>query len=101
MPAFLPADAATAAANNLIKALQHPVSASPFALLSNNHLTTIFNNATKEHCHQHILLLPPPRVPLPTKPPKDIQPPRVDITTKQPHPVTTIQANDTMRTLRV
>eukprot|EP00957_Ditylum_brightwellii_P060119 4565412-Ditylum_brightwellii.AAC.1 len=80
MPAFLFADAATAAANNLIEALQRPALASPFAPLSKNHLctikdlATIFNNATKEHCNQHNILL---------------EPPRVDITAKQPQPVTT------------
>eukprot|EP00957_Ditylum_brightwellii_P202556 15330666-Ditylum_brightwellii.AAC.1 len=107
MPAFPSADAATAAANNLIEALQHPAPASLFALLTKHHLhaikelATIFNNATKEHCKQHNILLPPLRVPLPTKPPKEIQPPRVDNTAKQPPPVTNVQAHNNMCAPRV
>eukprot|EP00957_Ditylum_brightwellii_P115830 8835529-Ditylum_brightwellii.AAC.1 len=77
MPAFSSADATTAAANDLIEALQHPVLASPFAPLVKNHLraikdlTTIFDNATKQHCKHHNILLSPLREPLPTKPPKE------------------------------
>eukprot|EP00957_Ditylum_brightwellii_P139540 10635037-Ditylum_brightwellii.AAC.1 len=82
MPAFSSADAATAAANDLIEALKQPAPAAPFAPLTKNHLhaikdlATILNNATKEQCQQHNSLVPPQSVPPPEQPSTTEQAPR-------------------------